>query len=195
MGCSRDAGRRRRRSATWLSGFALVFAAGCPNYTPPPPDSCSDPQAPPGLEQVQLGSGQLDDVFEPWIDGQVVPLVTGSQGGTMIPVRIRLVGDSLPECFAQATYLTGIDDPFAPDACPPDLCLTDAGMADAGVVDAGPPRPLVSVPLHAYEQADGSRVTRTLWLIFDGYFGDTITVETIVGELSVRRDIVLGGGA
>jgi hypothetical protein len=153
----------------WL--LVTFLATGCPgpgaNSGPPAPDTCNDLQPRDPVDSVELGAGTGDDLFLAWNDGDTAPLVHGPQGGAMIGIRLRVTGTPAPECLPQSSVVR--------DAASMALAAQDE-------------------PVKAYDQGDGSRVTRTMWLIFDQEpeVGDSVTVESTVLGVVASRSVVLG---
>lgn len=112
----------------------------------PDPDSCNKPTSG-EVDSLEIG-GADEETFSPLSDGEVVNLVVGSQGGQMLPVRYRFRGPDVPGCIEQRSELR-----FCPAYS---TCDTPMLMADS------------SAMLHTYEESDGSRTTRALYLILYG---------------------------
>lgn len=112
-----------------------------PGPAPPPPDDCSAPADQP-VGAVALGPERLvGQPFEPWADSDTVYVTQGAQGGDMIGVAFEIGGGAVPSCLPQRTE-----------------------VRQGGQVLAGE-----EVPINTYDEAgDGTRTTRTLWLVFDG---------------------------
>jgi hypothetical protein len=143
--------------------FAVAFASACMmmgDGLPPRPDDCvTDAAEMTRLDVLELGAPD-ERVFMPWSDGAVAPVVTGPQGGAMIGLRLRIGGPSMPACLPHQT--------------------TAANKGDGELAR-------VSQPIKTYAEPDGSRVTKTLWLIFSARAprsGERMVVSTIAGGLT-----------
>ncbi|HTM19662.1 MAG TPA: hypothetical protein VL172_04115, partial [Kofleriaceae bacterium] len=73
--------------------------SGCNQPGPFPDDSCGDPSAG-NIESLEIGAGE-EELFAPISDGEIRPIVYGSQGGTMVTVTLRVTGTDLAGCMAQ----------------------------------------------------------------------------------------------
>ena len=115
------------------------FGMTCGPLEPPEPDSCGE--AVDGVvDALEIGPERgYEQSFEPWAASDTAMISSGAQGGDMLGVTLRVTGAAPPACLAQRTRLE----------------------AGGEVVES-------SVPLHTYEEPDGSRTTSTLWLVFDG---------------------------
>ena len=93
-------------------------------------------------------------------------LVTGSQGSPMLPMRMRVRSAGEASCLPQQTVVTD----------------------EAGARVAGDDH-----PIRAYAQDDGSRVTRTLYLILDEGVAarGPVTVETTALGVTAANAIVI----
>lgn len=128
--------------------------AGCPGpTTPPAPDVCDTPVDGAGVATIEIGPNE--DTFRPFAQNEAVALVQGGQGGSMLPLRLRLTGTSVPECIAQATSVSYDMQTLASD----------------------------SAPLRTYAESDGSRTTKALFVVLDfgPQSGSTVVVTVSVG--------------
>jgi hypothetical protein len=156
-----------RLAAVALCAFASSggFGGGCGPGVPEP-DRCDHLPTSVRVDSLELGSGNPDSLFQPWADEAVIPVTTGGQGSAMFPVRLRLRGPSVPACLPQRTVVTNV---------------------------VGGTVALEASPLKTYEQEDGSRLTRTLWLVLDDEHAvDFATVETRVEGKTSTRTIWVG---
>lgn len=152
-----------------LAAAALASVATSP---PPPaapePDRC-DPSSAAALEVLELGPGGWDDgEFEAWANGDTTEIIGGFQGGYMTPVRLHVDAATTPSCVPQLTT------------------VRNAAGAIIATEDA---------PLATYAELDGSRTTKTVWLIYNDEIpadGDTITVTTEAGGLTITRTLTVG---
>lgn len=110
-----------------------------------------------------MGEATLNSVFEAWSAEQDVSLVVGSQGGSMIPLRVRVEGPT-SECM-----LLGIS-------------LHDADGEELRDGDT---------PLRFYPQDDGSLLTETHYVFIDGAAepGSVLTLSTTVGTESAQHTL------
>lgn len=84
----------------------------------------------------------------------------------MFPMRLRLRGAGVPACLPQKTVVTSV---------------------------VGGTVAMESSPLKTYDQGDGIRLTRTLWLVLErGSLGAFATVETTVEGQTASRAIWMG---
>lgn len=82
-----------------LEVVALVVLAACGPAGPNPDQGrCDTPAATADVSELELGHGE-DGAFRPFVDGEVAALVTGGQGITMVPLRLRARGAAVPACF------------------------------------------------------------------------------------------------
>lgn len=88
-----------------LALLSLTTLGGMCGPPAPEDDRCADPS---DAVATSIDVGSSTREFRPYVDGSVASPVFGSQGGVMLPVRIRLEGDALPECIAQHTTLTDV---------------------------------------------------------------------------------------
>lgn len=129
----------------------------------PEPDECDEASSDAVVASLELG-GRDGDTFEPIEEGQTVTPVTGGQGGSMLPVRMRLRGEAVPTCIAQQTTLTdAVGNVFLQNA----------------------------TPLQTYSDGEGTRTTRPHYLIFDGSPdpGDWITLTVEAAGHSAARSV------
>jgi hypothetical protein len=156
-----------------LLTIALVLPAGggcvgggCNPSPPFPDDSCVDPSSV-TVDTLEIGAGE-GELFAPLSDGEIRPIVFGSQGGTMVTLTLRVTGTDLPGCVAQTTTLTGTGGQ------PGDLTFTD------------------DQPKHIYPRDDGSFTTRFIYIQFwDLESGDPAVLHTEAGGLSDEVGIYL----
>ena len=114
------------------------FGMTCGPIDPPEPDSCGSPEAG-AVGALEIGPERgYEQPFEAWAASDTAMIESGPQGGDMLGVTLRVTGTAPPACLAQRTRLE----------------------AGGEVIES-------SVPLHTYEEPDGSRTTATLWLVFD----------------------------
>ena len=151
------------RHAGVLAGLTLLL--GCPMvppFTPPAPDSCA--QAAPGqIAGLEVGPGDFDTAkaFVAWHTDDAVQQTFGGQGSMMLGVRLRVTGpDVLPGCLPQVTRL---------------------------LAEYGSELQKIATSLKTYAAADGSRVTRTLWL--PGNLPNRFRIEVQAGGLTTSRDL------
>lgn len=105
----------------------------------PEVDACSAPGSGAGITSIELGTSD-ESTFVPIENGTAVTTVRGGQGASMLPVRYRLRGSSLPECIEQKTSLrSGEQQLFAE----------------------------IPYQIKTYEEADGSRTTKAFYMILD----------------------------
>ncbi|MBI4510936.1 MAG: hypothetical protein HY698_14985 [Deltaproteobacteria bacterium] len=147
-----------------LLPLALLSLGGNCGPPLPDPDSCTDPPNDVQVDAVEIGAGNAGSVFAPSSNGDVVPAEEGSIQAYWIGIRLRVAGASAPSCLPQKTVV----------------------KAPSGEV-------LVSseTPVRAYEQGDGSRITRTLWLTVSGREARSTwaTIETKVGDKTTTRSV------
>jgi hypothetical protein len=125
------------------SAIALSACGGpTPQPLPPAADYCPTATVT-TLSALTLGAGNPADLsggmspFAPLHDGDSMQIVHGGQGATMLGFVFDVAGTPDPTCLGQTTAITD----------------------GAGVTIAQS-----SLPLTTYGQADGTRVTRPLWL-------------------------------
>lgn len=151
-----------RRLAIWIAvalGTTGCVGGGCNGGFAT--DTCDTPET--GAAVVlELGSVE-DGPFSPWADGQVVPAVFGSQGGTMIPVALRLRGPDVPSCVFQDSRV---------------LHYTSLELIDSN-----------SSPVRTYGQDDGSRTTKSMYMImrYDTDLGDAVRIVATAAGQSAER--------
>lgn len=139
-----------------------------PGPAPPPPDECGAPTGAP-VAAIALGPERLDGrPFEAWGASDTAYITEGAQGGDMLGVALELAGAEVPACLAQRTEVT---------------------MAGERLAAA-------EVAIHTYDEAgDGTRVTRTLWLVLEsGPYpapGSEIDVATEAGGASAAAHLVV----
>jgi hypothetical protein len=155
-----------KRSIVWAGA---VLAAVCSlGFTcgpgPPTTDSCANATAatPAGIELGHAGSGE----FRAFAPGDGVSIEIGSQGGAMIGVRLRMRGDDVPACVAQMTSV--------------EMGSTGESLATSASA------------LNTYAESDGSRTTKTNWLIMgfvEPSSGDEVTITARVGGVETSRTL------
>jgi hypothetical protein len=161
---------KRLRDLGLLSLVFLVSQGGfCGGGAPPRPDECSGPMLRGPIDSVELGRLASDEPseFTPIANGDVLPIVIGPQGGSMVAVALRVTGDDPPACLAQKTRVS-----YSAGGSP----LEDS----------------VTVPLSTYPTGDRVRTTRTSYVILDTdprAGAATITVEA-AGQ-TVTRSVML----
>jgi hypothetical protein len=149
--------------------FAVSQGGFCGGGGPPPPDQCSGPMLRGPIDSVELGvlEGGEPSTFKPLVDGDVLPVVFGPQGGAMIATAIRVTGDDPPTCLQQKTRVS-----YRAGGAP----LEDS----------------VTVPLSTYPTGDRVRTTRVSFVIFDAFpeaGAATITLES-AGK-TITRSVML----
>lgn len=104
----------------------------------PPPDSCESPTAR-SITELEIGP-EMNEMhgFEPWTTDDYGYITRGFQGGNMLGVSLRLSGDA-PACLQQKTV----------------------------VKSGGKVLAQQTSPLNTYDAFDGTRTTRTMWLVFE----------------------------
>src|SRR5690606_30271941 len=103
--------------------------------------------------------------FVAWGAADTAYVTRGVQGGSMVGVTLRLGGAAVPECLAQTTRLSFLDERLERD-----------------------------VPVHTYDGGGGARVTRTAWFIFDQRaprVGETIEVAAEAGGLTASSVLTI----
>jgi hypothetical protein len=109
----------------------------CDPPGPPPPDSCASSDKT-TIGSLEVGSEMNEMVgFDPWTSDDTGYVTSGFQGGYMLGVSLRLSGDA-PACVQQKTTVK----------------LDGAVLAQE------------TSPLNTYDALDGTRTTRTMWLVF-----------------------------
>src|SRR5579859_7570843 len=89
------------RAVLLLTGCCgLLPGDSCQPSGPPPPDSCSNPQAG-SFATIQIGSD--GDPFTAYHDFDQPHIVRGGQGASMMGIRMRVTGSNVPSCLAQIT--------------------------------------------------------------------------------------------
>jgi hypothetical protein len=151
-----------------LIALVLLLGACGPSDPPGPPDTdaCSMPEGG-TLDALEIGT--RDRTFTPFVEGQELPVVYGSQGGAMVPVRLRISGSDLPACLPVTISIMGPMYPFGSS----------------------------NVPLQTYPEPDGSRTTRAIFVIGSGGgggLGDYMLTATALGTTSTVRLVVSGAG-
>lgn len=142
------------------------FAGVCGNPAPPPPDDCSAPGGEP-VASIAIGPERMADrPFEPWADTDTAYITAGAQGGDMLGVALALAGNPPPACLAQRSEV----------------------RLDGEVLAAE------EVAINTYEAGDGTRITNTLWLVFDGgtpALGSDIEVVTEAGGRTATAQLTV----
>ncbi len=147
-----------------LSIFCLLTLTGCPAEPGIPPiDECATPDTSP-VRSLELGHSTLDSVFEPWEDNDSVSLTYGSQGGAMIPIRIRIDGSG--GCLETSFKVYQQDE----------LLLQQ------------------QIPLRFYMQDDGARVSATHFLIVapQPSTGDQVDLILALGGMEEMVSLRIG---
>jgi hypothetical protein len=153
-----------------LAPFALALvAAGCSaaGGGAPPTDSCAGPSAG-SVDALDIGAASGADLagepttFMPLGDGDGMALIRGAQGANMLGFILRVSGASAPSCLGQQTL------------------VSDSGGAR---VTAS------STPLLTYAQADGTRLTKPMWLPAD--YPLSFVVDVDAGGRTVSRHLHL----
>jgi len=121
--------------------LACAFSLGVfcgPGGEAPPPDSCGSPTAR-SITELEIGP-EMNETrgFDPWATDDIGYITEGFQGGYMLGVSLRLSGDA-PACLQQKTV-----------------------VKNGGAVLAQE-----TSPLNTYDAFDGTRTTRTMWLVFE----------------------------
>lgn len=159
---------------TSLVALSILLVTGCitdpGGSSPPPPDDCSAPRALDGIESIEVGVMQEGSgSFVPWEDEAMVELTFGLQGGTMLGVVLSLRGSNLPACMQHSMELRG-------------------GYGGGVLANT-------NYSVKTYAEGDGTRVTSTVWLIFDDSSyarqGDQLELTLHVGQLEVRRSLMV----
>lgn len=153
----------------------MLLCGGCPflmeDPGPPPPDDCSSPGALDGIDGVEIGTFQDvdgEEVFVPWDDNSVVDITLGAQGGDMLGAVLKLHGSEVPACMEQRMLV------LRPEA--------QETLAST------------HYPVRTYEQPDGTRITRVIWLIFGGerpWQGDAIELRLQMGPFEIQRRLLV----
>jgi len=159
----------RVRQLVLLALLVFVNTGGiCGGFTPPKPDSCSMPatRTLDSLVVGSLGDSEDESKFVPLSDGDHVHLVFGPQGGTMLPIRLRVAGSDAVGCLPQVSTLASVNKDQVP-------IVPVAGSA---------------APLRTYAEPDGSATTHPLYLIFENDPVDNMILLTVeAGGLQVKR--------
>ncbi len=152
-------------AALAAGSMAVTCGPGGPDI--PEPEFC-DQGSTGSLDAIELGPAG-DGPFVPFQDGDRVSLVFGSQGGTMIGVRLQARGADVPACMQQHTRAE-----------------TAAGVTSAEVVG----------PVATHPESDGSRATSSMLMIFnfdaEPSEGDVITLRATVGDMEVAHTVEIG---
>ena len=150
-----------RAKTAVTSGLVLSVLAACIGGGGPLPsaDTCAPAGVGAVIEGLELAIGE-SGAFTPVVDDAVVTLVSGGQGGRMLPIRLRVTGAVAPSCLEQTTQIT--------------IAGNMAGFSDA--------------PLTTY--ADGAaRSTKALYIIVyaPSPVGGALVVQTTAGGKTVSR--------
>ncbi len=148
----------------WPPLLCLLILTGCPvEPGVPAVDECVTPDTSP-VRSLQLGHSTLDSVFEPWGENDSVSLTYGSQGGAMIPIRIRVDGDGA--CLETSIKVYRQDE----------MLLQQ------------------QIPLRFYVQDDGARVSATHFLIVDPQplIGDQVELILTLGGIEEMVSLKIG---
>ena len=157
----------RRRLPCVLTCLAVVLAlpglglfGNCGGgFNPPESQSCASPDS---VTLTTLELMRMDTVIE---DGASLPIVYGTQGGTMISFHLSYeTADPAPDCFAQSTTVT---------------LSGDGGVADDTYTET---RPLEAFP-------DGA--TEAMWFIGSFSPGQQATLHTEAYGVTLDRHVVL----
>lgn len=154
-----------------LVAITLAMAAlGCgPGAGAPPPDSCAAPSGG-SIDSLELASATTTDLaggataFTPLHDGDGVTLVRGAQGANMLGFKLRVTGAAAPTCLGQQTT------------------ITDTG--GARVTGSSP-------PLATYEQPDGTRSSKPIWLPADYPATFIVSVTAANQSLTLHLHLLL----
>jgi hypothetical protein len=136
-----------------------------PGADAPPVDSCASPKGN-TIASVDLGP-EMNETrgFEAWTSDDTGYVTSGFQGGHMLGVSLRLSGDA-PACLQQKTIVK----------------LNGTVLAQE------------SSPLNTYDALDGTRTTRTMWLVFDDDgppIGTQVQVVTTTGGKTVSPYVTI----
>ena len=145
-----------------------LAALGCgPGATPPPTDNCAAPSAG-TVDTLELGAATSTDLaggstaFAPLHDGDGVTLIRGGQGATMLGLKLRISGATVPTCLGQSTIIND---------------TTGARITTA------------SAPVATYDQPDNTRITKPIWL--PGAYPSTFVVTVMAGAQSLTLHLHL----
>jgi hypothetical protein len=146
--------------ASLLGG--CLAGGGCQGPGIPEPDTCAQP-ANGAIDSLELGDGTQEEQFVPWQDGDVVGLEFGTQGGTMLPLRLRVRG-AQGACVSQR------------------ITVTDA--AGTVLVD-------IEFPMQLYAQADGSMASHINYTVLDftPEYDSLVTVSATVADQTATYSI------
>jgi len=146
--------------------LAIVITSGC-GTSVPAPDSCLGAAQQLTVDQLEIGAAD-DAVFRPIVDGQVVQLLRGPQGGDMIGVRLRVTSDQPPECLYQQT-------------------LIRQSIPDLDVMGS------LATPLSTYAESEHVRVTRAAYVIFNGapMLGREVEITVECGGKRLSRTVTI----
>lgn len=144
---------------------AFSWGGACGPGGPPPPDSCSSPSAK-AITTVELGpEAAPDGSFDPWGAEDRAYITHGVQGGSMIVATLRMSGDA-PACIQQKTVVKAGGSVIAQETS----------------------------PLNTYEQPDASRMTKQIFLVFDGdgpAIGSDVDIVSTVGGQTVSTHVTI----
>ena len=141
-----------------LLALSCAFSVGAtcgPGDDGPQPDSCNSPTSK-SVTELEVGP-ELNEMrgFEAWASDDIGYITRGFQGGNMLGVSLRLSGDA-PACLEQKTV----------------------------VKTGGTVLVQESAPLNTYDAFDGTRTTRTMFLVFADSgppLGSQVQVVTTAG--------------
>jgi hypothetical protein len=110
-------------SVLLVLGLGGCTGSGC-NGSPNPSSETCDGVARGKVTALEIGR-DLGGGFEPYVDGQVVPLVTGGQGFPMLVVNLRATGEDLGGCLPQSTEVFIADQLSTSEGAPLVIRQTD----------------------------------------------------------------------
>jgi len=159
---------RRFGPVTLLAVGALAVASlggSCGGGSEPlASETCELPggYTPPVLDRVEIGQVGRDGRFRAFTDREIVPLVTGGQGASMIVANLRLRGTGIGGCVAQRTMLE----------------------IPGGTLISSEPAPLRVEPDGA-----GAWLTGDAYLVYDGAPGQLVRVRAEVAGQTAAVEI------
>jgi hypothetical protein len=155
-----------------LAAAVLSLASFGPGDPDPEPDRCNSPEVG-SIDSVEVGERD-EDTFVSLADGSVVDFIFGGQGSPMLPIRYRIEGADLPSCVMHRTTLSYCSAYAEPDCQP---------LEETSLV----------TPLNTYSEADGSRTTKTLFVITGTPAeGMPIELEVQIGDAIANRTFYIG---
>ncbi len=98
-----------RGAVLTLAILASAASILSPQEDVPAPDTCDQAQSA-GIVSMTIMDGQGSANGSALTDYQVVPLVFGPQGGTMIALRVLLEGDAVPSCASFSFFVENCHD-------------------------------------------------------------------------------------